>query len=117
LADTFTGNAQPLSVEFSDCSAPVPNIAEGTANIQVISQFTYWACREYRSAKTKALYFRIEMVSDGEYVHLIPAHGRTAIDPMDYRYTTASVFQTCRRIRDTAVAASVSTNLSHCGPQ
>jgi hypothetical protein len=106
-----------LAVEFSECSAPAPELASGATSTQVLSEFTYWSCRELRSSKTKTLYYRIELVSDGEYVHMIPAPGKNAIDVMDFHFATAGVFQTCRRIRDITIAAAMPVTVSKCTAQ
>lgn len=117
FADSFTGNAQPVVSPISECSSPAPDIAEGTVNAYVNSTFSYASCREYRSTKTKSIYYKLESVYDGEYTHLIPDAGKTAIDEMDYHYSAAWVFQTCQRIRELTVRTMVPLTNSKCSNQ
>lgn len=117
FADSFTGNAQPVVSQVSECSVPAPDIAEGTTNAYVNSTFGYFSCREYRSAKTRFIYYKLELVYDGEYSHLIPDAGKAAIDEMDYRYSAAWVFQTCQHIRTLTVQAMVPLVSSKCSNQ
>jgi hypothetical protein len=116
-ADSWTGVAQPLEGPVSECTQPPSEIRDGTSSAVVVSEFTYRACREYRSSKTKTLYYVVENVPDGEYVRMIPAPGKTAINLYDYRFNASHALTVCARIRDIVVSSLVPLKFSRCSPQ
>lgn len=116
-ADSWTGFTQPLIGPVSECLLPPAEVQEGTQSAVVTSEFTYHACREYRSSKTKMIYYLVENVRDGEYVRMIPSPGKTAIDPTDYRFNAAGAYDVCMRIRAKVVSSAVPLKLSRCSPQ
>jgi hypothetical protein len=83
-ADSWTGFAQPLVGPVSECLLPPAEIHEGAQSAVETSEFTYHACREYRSSKTKIVYYVVENVRDGEYERK-SREGRRGMNPIDSR--------------------------------
>jgi len=113
-ADTWTGNAQPIYAPYSECTVPPSTLSPYATQAQVVSRFSYWACKEYRSQKTGGLYYALESVTDGEYIHLIPPPGATYIDATDYVFSAQNAVASCQRIHASLVDQMVALGASHC---
>lgn len=113
-ADTLTGNVQPIFAPYSECTIPPSALPPNAVQAQVVSRFSYWACREYRSLKTGVLYYVLESVADGEYIHLIPPLGATYIDPNDYTFSAQNAVASCNRIHAALVDQMVPLATSRC---
>src|SRR5689334_21763078 len=117
FADTYTGVAQPLEAPIGECGIPAPDIREGTQSAQILAQFKYWACIEYRAGKSKQVSYLIEAQTDGQYLQLIPVPMKSAIDPMDPRLAVARVYQNCFRIRQLVYSQAIPLLSSKCSSQ
>ncbi|MGZ3722746.1 MAG: hypothetical protein ACXVA9_07450 [Bdellovibrionales bacterium] len=114
FADSWTGVSQPLEGPATECSIPPADIQDSDTNAQVVSEFTYLSCRQYRSAKSKAVYYVVENAREGEYIHMIPPPGQTVINPFDYKFNAQAVYQTCLKIREGIVNYALPLKLSRC---
>lgn len=99
-ADGWTGNLQPIAGPINNCTVPSGEAPKGTPSIQIVSQFQYLACREYRSSVSRELYYQLESASDGEYIHLLARPGAADVDADDYLQSVILAQRTCLRIRN-----------------
>lgn len=113
-ADSFTGFSQPLDLPATECSTPPTEISETVESVQIISEFTFRACREYRANKSKTIYYTMETVHDGEYIHMIPAPGATSIAIVDYQLSALNARITCQKIRDSVIDRAIPLKVSRC---